>query len=79
VNSPLRLMNSRVPSSGSTSHSSGHARRTAKSWAASASSDSTGIDGVSSDSRAAKMSWAARSARVIGDSSALYSTPCAVA
>ena len=50
LNSPLRLTNSRVPSSGSTSHSRGQRSRSAAATSSAHSSDSTGICGVSARS-----------------------------
>ncbi len=71
VNSPLRLTNSRVPSSGSTSHSRGHARRCVHGDARCDSSDSTGMS-VSARARPSTMQrCAARSAAVSGEASSL--------
>ena len=74
VNSPLRLMNSLVPSSGSMSQYCGQPCRTTGACPSVDSSDSTGMSGVSRCRPAQRISCAARSARVIGESSALNST-----
>src|SRR5690606_20924471 len=74
LNSPLRLMNSRVPSSGSTSHSRVQRRRSAASTSSAHSSDSTGTSGVSARNPSTMTWWAAMSADVTGDASSLRST-----
>ena len=74
VNSPLRLTNSRVPSSGSTSHRRRHSRRTFQVASSEASSDNTGMSGVRRSRPSTRMRCAARSAAVSGLASALRST-----
>ena len=73
VNSPFRLMNSLVPSSGSTSQN-GPSSSVGMRPAATVSSATTGISGVSSARPARITASAASSATVTGEASALART-----
>lgn len=74
VNSPLRLMNSFVPSSGSTSQKR-RAPAAAGPLVSTVSSDTTGISGVNSRRAETIRRSASSSAMVSGEASALARTP----
>src|ERR1700730_1257194 len=73
VNSPLRLTNSRVPSSGSTTHNSRHVLRSSQ-GACADSSERMGMSDVTSLSPSMMTRCDSKSARVSGESSSLCCT-----